>query len=237
MIKLRETRERTPESLVLEMPYNVLGKGQEWREGEPPRWRHMKMACGENIRRVYKQVRLSSLWCSSEALIRGAQTRMDLAYNFRSSLEIARKIKRSQDEFCEAALFAHSKGEVLAAKFPDDLEWEALVDVLRGKVRFACFDGREGADERRQVLVNAHCYESTDFSALIRHSNEFKFPIAAVSSFLGSTSRRAETGRAVPPCARSVPRSRPDQDGVELDSCGRHLCDQVSCLLLFERRC
>lgn len=134
MIKLRETRERTPESLVLEMPYNVLGRGQEWREGEPPRWRHMKMACGENIKRVYKQVRPSFSCLARSRLMSDAQTRMDLAYNFRSSFEIARKLKVSQDEYCEAALSAHSKGEVLASKFPDDLEWEALVDVLRGKV-------------------------------------------------------------------------------------------------------
>lgn len=30
------------------------------------------------------------------------------------------------------------------------------------------------------MLVNTHCYESTDFSAFIRHTNEFQFPIAAV---------------------------------------------------------
>lgn len=69
MIKLRQTKERTPDSLVLEMPYNVKSPGNMWREGDPPRCefacvspttaerrlltafeikgRHMKMACGE----------------------------------------------------------------------------------------------------------------------------------------------------------------------------------------------
>ena len=74
------------------------------------------MACGENIRRVYHQ------------------TRLDLSWNFRSSLEEARRIKVSQDEYCERALSAHTHGKVLDEKFPFNLEWEALVDVLRGKV-------------------------------------------------------------------------------------------------------
>lgn len=43
IIKLRETREGTPESKVLEMPYNVKTAGVEWKRGEPPRVRHMKM--------------------------------------------------------------------------------------------------------------------------------------------------------------------------------------------------
>jgi hypothetical protein len=82
----------------------------------------MKMACGENIRRVYKQ------------------TRLDLSYNFRSSFEMARKIKVSQDEYCERALESDKKGATMSEKFPDDLEWEALVDVLRGKVSSSSHD-------------------------------------------------------------------------------------------------
>ncbi|KAI5480118.1 hypothetical protein MNV49_001778 [Pseudohyphozyma bogoriensis] len=145
-IKLRETAEKTPDSKVLEMPYHIPSPHQvKRRPGDPPRWRHMKAACGENIRRVYGQVR------------------MDLAWNFRKSFEEARKIKVKQDEYCEKALAAHAKGKVLEEKFPEgDLQWEALVDLLRGKVK-----------------LNTHCYESTDFAAFIRHSQEFQFPIAA----------------------------------------------------------
>ncbi|KAL8291602.1 hypothetical protein RQP46_001860 [Phenoliferia psychrophenolica] len=145
VIKLRPTKEKTPDSLVLEMPYHIPTPNKTvWLPEDPPRWRHMKMACGENIRRVYHQ------------------TRLDLAYNFRSAFEEARKVKVSQDEYCERALSASAHGNVLTEKFPYSLEWEALVDVLRGKVK-----------------VNTHCYESTDFSAYIRHTNEFQFPVAA----------------------------------------------------------
>lgn len=45
-IKLRATKAKTPESLVLEMPYNIKSDAV-WKEGEPPRFRHVKMACGE----------------------------------------------------------------------------------------------------------------------------------------------------------------------------------------------
>lgn len=65
------------------------------------------------------------------------QTRLDLSYNFRSALEESRRIKVAQDEYCEKALEADSHGLVLEEKFPYNLEWEALVDVLRGKVRLS----------------------------------------------------------------------------------------------------
>ncbi|KAM0746981.1 composite domain of metallo-dependent hydrolase [Meredithblackwellia eburnea MCA 4105] len=136
---------KTVEERVLDLPFHIPSPHSSPQgPDDPPRWRHVKMACGENIRRVYKQ------------------TRMDLAWNFRSSFEEARKVKVRQDQWCEKAAEVHARGEFLDESFPEDLEWEALVDVLRGKVR-----------------VNTHCYESTDFSAFIRHSNEFGFPIAA----------------------------------------------------------
>ena len=142
-IKLRQTAAKTPDSMILEMPFNVAG-APERRKGDPPRWRHMKMACGENIRRVYKQ------------------TRMDLSNNFRAAFNSAKDLKLKQDDFCAEVMRAHANGDVVEERFPDDLEWEALTDVLRGKVK-----------------VNTHCYESTDFAAFVRHSNEFKFPVAA----------------------------------------------------------
>lgn len=127
LIKLRPTKERTIESLALELPYNVAlpsSNSSSSRRGRP-RWRHMKHACGENIRRVY------------------SQTRLDLAWNFRDAYAEATKLKRAQDRFCERALEVHAKGTYLrhdsssasVAEFPDDLKQEALVDVLRGKVK------------------------------------------------------------------------------------------------------
>lgn len=45
VIKLRPTAERTIDSLVLEMPWNVkLPSGERRKRGDPPRWRHMKSA-------------------------------------------------------------------------------------------------------------------------------------------------------------------------------------------------
>jgi imidazolonepropionase-like amidohydrolase len=55
-----------------------------------------------------------------------------------------------------------SKGSPSDEVFPDDIELEAVVDVLRGKVK-----------------VNTHCYTTIDLEAYVRHTNEFKFPLAA----------------------------------------------------------
>ncbi|GAA5972136.1 hypothetical protein JCM8115_007136 [Rhodotorula mucilaginosa] len=157
LIKLRPTQERTIDSLALEVPYNVAtppspSSNSSSSSRRRPRWRHMKHACGENIRRVY------------------SQTRLDLAWNFRNAYAEATKLKRAQDRFCERALEAHAKGSYLrhessssaAEEFPDDLKQEALVDVLRGKVK-----------------VNTHCYTVEDLNSFIRLTHEFQFPVAA----------------------------------------------------------
>ncbi|KAL0060512.1 hypothetical protein AAF712_012702 [Marasmius tenuissimus] len=49
----------------------------------------------------------------------------------------------------------------LEVSSPDDLQWEALVDVLRGKVK-----------------IQNHCYEAVDLDGIVRLSNEFNFSIA-----------------------------------------------------------
>ncbi|GAA6021304.1 hypothetical protein JCM11491_005797 [Sporobolomyces phaffii] len=147
-IKLRPTQANTPDSLVIEMPWDVRRpSGDRKPKGQRPYWRRMKMACGENIKRVHNQVRMDNSW------------------NFRSAFDSARALKRKQDAFCRKALDLQVKGQALnrdEAEFPDDLKLEALVDVLRGK-----------------VLVNTHCYETTDLDQFIRHTHEFEFPIAA----------------------------------------------------------
>jgi hypothetical protein len=48
------------------------------------------------------------------------------------SYNIARTIKKQQDQYCHQALAG--KWENIGA-FPEDLQWEALVDVLRGRVK------------------------------------------------------------------------------------------------------
>ncbi|KAH9048372.1 carbohydrate esterase family 9 protein [Lactarius hengduanensis] len=101
-------------------------------------WRQMKHACG----RVY------------------GDTRMDTFWAFRQAYDKARQILEKQDAYCSAAVAGQWTG---LGEFPEDLQWEALVDVLRGRVR-----------------VQTHCYEAVDLDDLIRLTNEFKFPIAAV---------------------------------------------------------
>ncbi|EJC98798.1 composite domain of metallo-dependent hydrolase [Fomitiporia mediterranea MF3/22] len=138
-IKMRHTTERTPTSLLLEPAFGTNGSAIDYNV--KPRWRHMKHACGENPSRSY------------------GQTRMDTAWQFRTVYDIAHKIKESQDNFCEKALAGKIDSD---AKFPGELQWEAAVDILRGKVR-----------------VHTHCYEAVDLDNFVRLSNEFQFPVAA----------------------------------------------------------
>ncbi|KAH9858830.1 hypothetical protein C2E23DRAFT_800280 [Lenzites betulinus] len=140
VIKHRPTEERSPTSMLLEPPYGL--NGSEVDPKSPPRWRHMKHACGENPR-YYQSTRMDTVWAVREA------------YN------TARTIKKAQDEFCSNAL----SGEWDAIKgqnFPEELQWEALVDILRGRVK-----------------VQTHCYEPLDLDNFVRISNEFQFPVAA----------------------------------------------------------
>lgn len=141
VIKNRPTTERSPSSMLLEPPFNMNGTAVDY--SVPPRWRHMKHACGENPSGEY------------------GQTRMDTFWQFREAYETARRIKVAQDNYCDAALAG--KWDVIEDKeFPDDMQWEALVDVLRGKVK-----------------INTHCYEAVDLDDFVRLTNEFKFPVAA----------------------------------------------------------
>ncbi|KAF8306725.1 hypothetical protein DL93DRAFT_213956 [Clavulina sp. PMI_390] len=137
-VKSRATKERSTLSMVLEPPNNIAVNGSSL----PLRWRHIKHAAGENPSRVY------------------SGTRMDTIWKFRESYNEARKVKLAQDAYCAKAKAGKWAG--LADTLPTDLKWEALVDVLRGKVK-----------------VNVHIYETVDFTGIVGLSNEFKFPIAA----------------------------------------------------------
>ena len=46
----------------------------------------------------------------------------------------ARKIKESQDAYC-TDVFAGNWDALKDQPYPEDLQWEALVDVLRGRVK------------------------------------------------------------------------------------------------------
>ncbi|KAF5393438.1 hypothetical protein D9757_000630 [Collybiopsis confluens] len=141
-IKLRKTSERSPSSMLLEPPYQI-NASESLNHSLPQRWRHMKHACGENPSDVYSDTRMDTIWA------------------FRQAYNKASQIKKQQDEFCSKVEAGDFKG-LRDTEFPEDLQWEALVDVLRGKVK-----------------VNVHCYEAVDLDGLVRLSNEFKFSIAA----------------------------------------------------------
>ncbi|KAJ7131770.1 carbohydrate esterase family 9 protein [Mycena crocata] len=141
VIKLRPTAERSSSAMLLEPPFSLNGTYVD--PFQRPRWRQMKHACGENPSRVY------------------SGTRMDTQWAFRQAYNTARLIKEKQDAYCAKAL-AGQWAELGDSSFPEDLQWEALVDVLRGRVK-----------------VQNHCYEGVDLDGMVRLTNEFKFSIAA----------------------------------------------------------
>lgn len=112
-------------------------------------WRYMKMACGENAKRVY-----------GKAGERGPTSRLGESWEFRHAFEQAAELVRAQDDWCDAA---DALGvENMQTYLPQELRWESLSAALRG-----------------QVHVNTHCYTIPDLEAMVDHTNEFKFPIRA----------------------------------------------------------
>ncbi|KAI0196983.1 amidohydrolase [Astrocystis sublimbata] len=112
-------------------------------------WRYIKMACGENAKRVYGK--------DGE---QGPTSRLGESWEFRHAFEQAAKLVRDQDDWCDAAGTVGLEG--MDSYLPQELRWETLSAVLRG-----------------QVHVNTHCYTIPDLEAFVDHTNEFKFPIRA----------------------------------------------------------
>ncbi|KAI9312586.1 hypothetical protein BX666DRAFT_1984528 [Dichotomocladium elegans] len=118
-------------------------------------WRYMKMACGDNAKNWYGR--------------RGSmpQTRMGNAYLLRQQFQAAQELRRAQDDWCDAALrvkrIIDHGSPGLQEPFPYDPELESLIALLRHKVK-----------------LNVHCYLPHDIEALVRHSLEFNFDIAAI---------------------------------------------------------
>ncbi|KAG6333388.1 hypothetical protein ID866_5706 [Astraeus odoratus] len=139
-MKLRPTKERSSSSLLVAPPYGLNGSDIDY--SIPPLWRHMKHACGENPSKYMSGVRMDTVW------------------SYRDTYNKGRLLKEKQDEYC-AKLLNGGSVEGLGS-FPDDMQWESLVDTLRGKVK-----------------VHVHCYEAVDLDAFVRLTNEFKFPVAA----------------------------------------------------------
>ncbi|KAH6651657.1 amidohydrolase [Truncatella angustata] len=112
-------------------------------------WRYMKMACGENAKRVYGKVGEH-----------GPVSRLGESWEFRHAFEQAANLIRSQDDWCTQA---YANGvHTMSTYLPQELKWESLSAALRG-----------------QVHINTHCYTIPDLEAFVDHTNEFKFPIRA----------------------------------------------------------
>ncbi|KAM7198900.1 hypothetical protein V8F20_005967 [Naviculisporaceae sp. PSN 640] len=112
-------------------------------------YRYMKMACGENAKRVYGKV--------GE---RGPVSRLGESWEFRHAFEQAAELVRKQDDWCTAA--TQHGAENLKEYLPQELRWESLGALLRG-----------------QVYLNVHCYTIPDLEAFVDHTNEFKFKVRA----------------------------------------------------------
>ncbi|KAJ4497806.1 hypothetical protein C8R41DRAFT_758876 [Lentinula lateritia] len=137
VIKLRRTTEGSALSMVVDPPYELNTTG--FGKGKPPVWRHLLQSCSDETRRY--------------------GNRMDMMWSLRSAYHEARRVMKLQDAFCAKA--GAGLWEPGVDDFPENLQWEMLVDVLRGKVK-----------------VTNDCSEAVDIDNMVRLSNEFGFPIA-----------------------------------------------------------
>jgi imidazolonepropionase-like amidohydrolase len=142
------------EAYVLKFAVGPKGGREEISQqdlfADPDRnWRYMKMACGENPKRVYGKYGEQ-----------GPFSRLGEAWAFRHALEQATKYVQEQDDWCAAA--DKIGAQSMKSYLKQELEWESLGAVLRGQVR-----------------VNTHCYTIADLEAMVRHTNEFKFRVYA----------------------------------------------------------
>jgi hypothetical protein len=60
---------------------------------------------------------------------------MDAQWNFRNAYNEAKKVKDDQDAFCQKVEAEKWESLCDEDKFPESLQWESLVDVLRGRVK------------------------------------------------------------------------------------------------------
>ncbi|KAF3912791.1 hypothetical protein ABW20_dc0110038 [Dactylellina cionopaga] len=114
------------EAFVLKWaPGKVSGRAELSQEdmlADPDKtWRYMKMACGENPKKVYGKVG------------RGPFSRLGEAWEFRRAFNEAKKYVEAQDDWCRAA--DRFGAESMTEYLPSDLQWESLGAVLRGQVR------------------------------------------------------------------------------------------------------
>ena len=136
------------ESFVFKLrpPTNGTVKEMLVNYGVDNGWRWMKMACGENPKRVY----------GSEK--RMPSTRMGEAYLFRAKLRQAMMLVEKQDNWCESAHRLNQGDPTIRMleAYPEDLSVESLAALVRGR-----------------VLLNVHCYTTYDLEMILRVMGEF----------------------------------------------------------------
>ncbi|KAJ7116354.1 hypothetical protein C8R44DRAFT_792267 [Mycena epipterygia] len=176
VIKLRPTKERSSSSLLLEPPFGLNGSDVDYNI--PPRWRHMKHACGENPAGMYQG------------------TRMDTVWSVRKAYDEARKMKIAQDQYCSQALTGHWTG---LGEFPSELALEALVDILRGKfkVQTHCYEAvdidafiRMTNEFQFPVAAFHHAHESYLVPEVLKRGYE-KPPASAIFASFSRYKREA----------------------------------------------
>lgn len=122
---------------------------------EEKRHRYMKMACGENPKRVYGHTRMGNAWI------------------LRKHFAKAKELKDKQDAWCEGARRVSATADDNTVRtwmamddnksgFPEDLELESTVGLLRGR-----------------VAMHNHCYLPNDLETMLRVTTEFGVRVRA----------------------------------------------------------
>ncbi|OLN83071.1 hypothetical protein CCHL11_09655 [Colletotrichum chlorophyti] len=115
------------------------------------RHRYMKLACGENPKRVYDHTRMANAWLLREQFAKAKEQLL------------------KQDEYCAAAASVSAASAAEKARFveqlgsfPSDLKIESTVGLLRGR-----------------VAMQNHCYLPEDFETMLRVTGEFGVRVRA----------------------------------------------------------
>jgi imidazolonepropionase-like amidohydrolase len=109
----------------------------------------LKMACGENPKRVYGQGRKSA-----------PSTRMGNVAGYRQAFQQAKEYAARWDEYRKKAANAKPHESLLPPA--RELRWETLAAVLRG-----------------EILVQNHCYKADEMQMMLDVADEFGFKIRA----------------------------------------------------------
>lgn len=139
---------------------------------------------------------------------------MDTAWYIRAAYNEARKIKSAQDAFCQkvdAGLWEFIDGD-----FPEDLKWEMLVDVLRGKVKVENNVSQPLRSSQGKQITH-HCYESVDIDQIVRVSvlSMHRLEMIIADKVVTLVVQRVPvSNRIYSSCIRGMACSRPTQKNV-----------------------